>query len=215
MAKSAKTQATVVGTTIEALVKEGKALAKIWKQTNSLKDSTKASGFDTRLGKLMQELKAQSTQDSGQISRQVLVAHGIHTIDRRRRSEALWFVENQAECLEFMKASKKGFTSLTALQAAMRKANADTKPAKAEVSNVGQSDAKPAKAEPKMVQHSETKVSVPVTRSVMVNTIIKQCEANNLDLEKVIDDLIDRLNAQEAQVKKEAEMNLTLKKSIG
>jgi len=215
MAKSAKTQATVVGTTIDALVKEGKALARIWKQTNSLKDSTKASGFDTRLGKLMQELKAQSTLDSGQISRQVLVAHGIHTIDRRRRSEALWFVENQAECLEFMKASKKGFTSLTALQAAMRKANADTKPAKAEVSNVGQSDAKPAKAEPKMVQHSETKVSVPVTRSVMVNTIIKQCEANNLDLEKVIDDLIDRLNTQEEKARKEAEMNLTLKKSIG
>ena len=215
MAKSAKTQATVVGTTIDALVKEGKALAKIWKQTNSLKDSTKASGFDTRLGKLMQELKAQSTNDKGQISRQVLVAHGIHTIDRRRRSEALWFVENQAECLEFMKASKKGFTSLTALQAAMRKATATTEPAKAEVSNVGQSDDKPAKAEPKMVQHSETKVSVPVTRSVMVNTIIKQCEANGLDLEKVIDDLIERLNAQEAQVKKEAEMNLTLKKSIG
>jgi len=197
MAKSAKTQATVVGTTIDALVKEGKALAKIWKQTNSLKDSTKASGFDTRLGKLMQELKAQSTLDSGQISRQVLVAHGIHTIDRRRRSEALWFVENQAECLEFMKASKKGFTSLTALQAAMRKANADTKPAKAEPSNVGQSDAKPAKAEPKMVQHSETKVSVPVTRSVMVNTIIKQCEANGLELEQIIDDLISRLAKQE------------------
>ena len=215
MAKSAKTKATVVGTTIDALIKEGKALGRIWKQTNSLKDSTKASGFDTRLGKLMQELKAQSTLDSGQISRQVLVAHGIHTIDRRRRSEALWFVENQAECLEFMKASKKGFTSLTALQAAMRKANADTKPAKAEVSNVGQSDAKPAKAEPKMVQHSETKVSVPVTRSVMVNTIIKQCEANNLDLEKVIDDLIDRLNTQEEKARKEAEMNLTLKKSIG
>jgi len=197
MAKSAKTQATVVGTTIDALVKEGKALARIWKQTNSLKDSTKASGFDTRLGKLMQELKAQSTNDKGQISRQILVAHGIHTIDRRRRSEALWFVENQAECLEFMKASKKGFTSLTALQAAMRKANADTKPAKAEVSNVGQSDAKPAKAEPKMVQHSETKVSVPVTRSVMVNTIIKQCEANGLELEQIIDDLISRLAKQE------------------
>ena len=58
-----------------------------------------------------------------------------------------------------------------------------------------------------------TQVSVPVTRSVMVNTIIKQCEANQIDLEKVIDDLIDRLNAQEAKVKKEAEMNLTLKKS--
>jgi len=195
MAKSAKTQATVVGTTIDALVKEGKALARIWKQTNSLKDSTKASGFDTRLGKLMQELKAQSTLDSGQISRQVLVAHGIHTIDRRRRSEALWFVENQAECLEFMKASKKGFTSLTALQAAMRKANADTKPAKAEVSNVGQSD-EPKQA--KLVEQSETKVSVgPITRTKMVQTILKQCELNGLDLETIVDDLISAIAKQE------------------
>lgn len=198
MAKSAKTQATVVGTTIDALVKEGKALAKIWKQTNSLKDSTKASGFDTRLGKLMQELKAQSTNDKGQISRQVLVAHGIHTIDRRRRSEALWFVENQAECLEFMKASKKGFTSLSALQKAMNKASNEAKvsdkPAKAEVSDDGQSD---DTSPTKLVQHSETKVSVPVTRSVMVNTIIKQCEANGLNLEEVIDDLISRLAKQE------------------
>ena len=57
MANSAKTSNTVVGTTIDAMVKEGKALARIWKQTNSLKDTTKASGFDTRLGKLLQQLK--------------------------------------------------------------------------------------------------------------------------------------------------------------
>ena len=220
MAKSASTATNQVGTTLDALVKEGKALGKMWSTLNSVKQSTKANGFDTRLGKLLSTLKAQSAHDSGQIPTHVLRTHGIANIDRRRRSEALWFYENQAECMAFMEASKKGFTSLTALQSAMRKAaKADEaeapKPAKAEVSNVGQSDDKPAKAEPKMVQHSETKVSVPVTRSVMVNTIIKQCEANGLDLEKVIDDLIDRLNAQEAQVKKEAEMNLTLKKSIG
>ncbi len=148
MAKSSKTQTKVVGTTIDAMIKEGKALATIWKQTNSLTASTKAKGFDTRLGKLLQQLKASSSMDNGQISRQVLTTHGLHVIDRRRRSEALWFVENEVECREFIKASKKGFTSLTALQAAMRKASkeADTKPAKAEPVK-----AAPAKAEPSNV----------------------------------------------------------------
>ena len=197
MAKSAKSVSVVEGTSMDALVKEGKALARIWKQTNSLKDSTKASGFDTRLGKLLQQLKAQSSLDSGQVSRQTLTTYGIHTIDRRRRAEALWFVENEVECRDFMKASKKGFTSLSALQKAMNKASKEAEepkqPAKAEVSDVGQSDDKPTK----LVQHSETKVSVPVTRSVMVNTIIKQCEANGLNLEEVIDDLISKLALQE------------------
>ena len=194
MAKSAKTT-TVVGTTIDALIKEGKALGRIWKQTNSLKDSTKPNGFDTRLGKLLQELKAQSTLDSGQVSRQTLTTYGIHTIDRRRRAEALWFVENEVACREFMKASKKGFTSLSALQKAMNAAAKPAKPAKAEPSDVGQSEeAKPAK----LVQQSETKVSVgPITRTKMVDTIVKQCELNGLDLEQIIDDLMSKLALQE------------------
>ena len=199
MAKSASAKTNQVGTTLDALVKEGKALGKMWSTLNSVKQSTKANGFDTRLGKLLSTLKAQSAHDSGQIPTHVLRTHGIANIDRRRRAEALWFYENQAECVEFIKNSKKGFTSLTALQAAMRKAaKADeaeaSKPAKAEVSNVGQSDEpKPTK----LVQHSETKVSVPVTRTVMVNTIIKQCEANGLDLETIVDDLISAIAKQE------------------
>ena len=198
MAKSAKTKATVVGTTIDALIKEGKALGRIWKQTNSLKDSTKPNGFDTRLGKLLQELKAQSTLDSGQVSRQTLTTYGIHTIDRRRRAEALWFVENEEACRDFMKASKKGFTSLSALQKAMNAAKADQEPkqpAKAEPSDIGQSEeAKPAK----LVKQSETKVSVgPITRTKMVDTIVKQCELNGLNLEQIIDDLISQLALQE------------------
>ena len=198
MAKSAKSVSVVEGTSMDKLVKEGKALASIWKQTNSLKDSTKPNGFDTRLGKLLQQLKAQSTLDSGQVSRQTLTTYGIHTIDRRRRAEALWFVENEVACRDFMKASKKGFTSLSALQKAMNaaaKAEQEPKqPAKAEPSDVGQSD---DNKQAKLVQHSETKVSVPITRSVMVNTIIKQCEANGLELEQIIDDLISRLAKQE------------------
>jgi hypothetical protein len=193
MAKSA----TATGTTISALVAEGKALGKMWNAINSVKQTTKANGFDTRLGKLLSELKAQSTVDSGQIPTHVLRTHGIANIDRRRRSEALWFYENQADCVEFMKASKKGYTSLSALQKAMKaaskEATAEATVAKAKPSDVGQSDDKPTN----LVQHSETKVSVPVTRSTMVNTIIKQCEANGLELEQVIEDLISKLALQE------------------
>ena len=42
MTNSATTK-TTEGTTISALVKEGKALASIWKQTNSLKHTIKAN----------------------------------------------------------------------------------------------------------------------------------------------------------------------------
>ena len=136
MAKSATT-----GTSISALVAEGKALGKMWNAINSVKQTTKANGFDTRLGKLLSELKAQSTVDSGQIPTHVLRTHGIANIDRRRRSEALWFFENQADCVEFMKASKKGYTSLSALQKAMKAAakedTAEATVAKAKPSDVG------------------------------------------------------------------------------
>lgn len=191
MANSASTKsAVVVGTTIEAMVKEGKALARIWKQTNSLKDSTKANGFDTRLGKLLQQLKAQSTVDSGQISRQVLRDHGIHTIDRRRRAEALWFVENEVACREFMAKSQKGFTSLSALQKAMSKAAkaADEPTAKAEPSDVGQSKATATEGKTSGATEQRS-VKVQVTRSKMVDTILHHCEANGLNIEDIINDL--------------------------
>jgi len=200
MAKSsAKSVSVVEGTSMDALVKEGKALARIWKQTNSLKVSTKASGFDTRLGKLLQQLKAQSSLDSGQVSRQVLTAHGIHTIDRRRRAEALWFVENEVECRAFIAKSKKGFSSLTALQAAMRKAAtaAEQPTAKAEPSNVGQSsEAKQSGA----TEHRS--VSVQITRSKMVDTILHHCKENGLNIEDIINDLQSHVAKQQRKASK-------------
>jgi len=203
MAKSAKTVTKVEGTSIDALVKEGKALGKMWNAIHNVKQTTKANGFDTRLGKLLSTLKAQSSVDSGQIPTHVLRTHGIANIDRRRRSEALWFYENQAECLEFIKASKKGFTSLTALQAAMRKAAK----AAAEVSKVGQMDGKdtlvsdtgwvePQKAKATGATEQRS-VKVQITRTKMVDTIVKQCELNNLDLETIISDLQSQLAKQQ------------------
>ena len=106
----------VVNNTLES---EGKALATIWKGIvkGNFDNATKADGFDTRLGKLMLALKAEGGQ---RISTDRLKDCGINGIDKRRRSEALWFVENETACRDFIQASKKGFTSLTALQAAMK-----------------------------------------------------------------------------------------------
>ena len=196
MANSTKTENTVVGTTIDALVKEGKALARIWKQTNSLKDTTKANGFDTRLGKLLQELKAQSSLDSGQVSRQVLTAHGINTIDRRRRSEALWFVENEKECRDFIAKSKKGFSSLTALQAAMRKAaKAADEPTEGKPSNVGQSDTDSEAVKDNGVEHSSKKFTI--NRTKMVNDILLICKQSDFNVEDIIDDLMAHVAKQQ------------------
>ena len=198
MPNSTKTQTKVVGTTIDAMIKEGKALATIWKQTNSLKASTKASGFDTRLGKLLQQLKASSPLDSGQISRQTLTTHGVHIIDRRRRSEALWFVENEVDCREFMKSSKKGFTSLSALQRAAREAAKANTSSKEEDTN---SEADNSEAERSDVGPSEDKPKVVVTKTLLVNTILQQAEINKIDLEEVIMDLME---AQERKNQKVA-----------
>jgi hypothetical protein len=144
------------------------------------------------LGKLLQQLKANATTDAGQIPTHVLRTHGIQQIDRRRRAEALWFVENEKECREFIAKAKYKGSSLTALQAAMRKAakgSEEDQTAKAEPSNVGQSDEAPAKAD---------KAPVKITHKVMVNTILAQTELNGLDLEKIIEDLMAAIPAAKA-----------------
>ena len=192
MANSKKAQTKVVGTTIQAMVNEGKALKEIWEkrltsQRRTFTSDTNAKGFDTRLGKLLQQLKASSSMDSGQISREVLTAHGLHVIDRRRRSEALWFVENEVECREFIKASKKGFTSLTALQAAMRKAS---KEAEAPTAKAEPVKAAPAKAEPSNVGQSR-----PVTKQVVFDKLVKVCDANGIDMLELAEMIIDHSTA--------------------
>lgn len=190
MAKSVKvSKSTQDGTKLDDLVKEGKALGKMWSNLHNVRQSTKANGFDTRLGKLLVELKAQSSLDSGQISRQTLTIHGIHNIDRRRRSEALWFVENEVACRAFMDCSKKGFTSLTALQKAMRDAaKADDEPtAKADkVSNVGQSD---EVNDTGWVEVDKGTYSLGNTRTAIVDAIFAHCNDHQIDIETIIADL--------------------------
>ena len=158
---------------INTLEAEGFALAKEWKSIckadkTRFTKSTKADGFDTRLGKLMFALKQEA---NGRIPSQRLKDCGINGIDKRRRSEALWFVENETEARQFIQASKKGFTSLTALQAAMRKSakadKADEQPKADTESNVGLD-------EPKVQEQS------PITASDIALEALVQCESNGV-----------------------------------
>ena len=188
--KSTAKTVTVEGTSMDALVKEGKALGSIWRQVNSLKQTIKENGFDTRLGNLLKQLK--SNCGSSKIPTHVLRTHGIAAIDRRRRSEALWFIENETECREYIAKAKYKGSSLTALQAAMRKATkgseetttegeTQTETTEGETSNVGQSQPPQQK----------------ITHTVMVNTIVKQAHLNELDLEEIIEDLMIVLENRE------------------
>ena len=194
---NSKSTAKTQGTSIQADIAEGKALFDIWKKKEATAKAaftkdTKAEGFDTRLGNLLLKLQKASSMNGGRISREILATHNLHKIDKRRRSEALWFVKNQAEATAFIETSKKGFTSLTALQAAMRKAAKADKPqttegetqtetTEGETSNVGQS------------QPPKEKVS----HKAMVNTIVKQAHFHGLDLEEIIEDLMIVLENRE------------------
>jgi len=175
---------------LNTLEAEGKALAKEWTKICKadkarFTKSTKADGFDTRLGKLMFALKQES---EGRIPSARLKECGINSIDKRRRSEALWFVENEDAARDFIKASKKGFTSLTALQAAMRKSakadEASEQPEADAESNVGLD-------EPQVQEQSQ-----PKTAGDIALEAILQAELHNVsiaDLEVALQDAINLL----------------------
>lgn len=173
---------------LNTLETEGFILAAEWKKickadVRRFNAFTKADGFDTRLGKLLQQLKAEGGQ---RISSQRLKDCGIHIVDKRRRSEALWFVENEVECRKFIAESKKGFTSLTALQAAMRKAKPsaqDTANTEGEVkSNVGPTDTDQPSA--------QTDAPRIVTKGEIVKQLKAVCKANDINILDVIDDIL-------------------------
>ena len=182
MATPNQNQTTSIGDDIA----EGKALGKMWRQINDLKQTVKANGFDTRLGKLLQKLKASSPVDSGQISRQTLVTHGINGIDKRRRSEALWFADNEVECREFIAKGKFKGSSLTALKAAMRKADNPMTLVSPEV-KAEPTEQPTAKAEPSNVGPNP---NLKVTPQLVVDKMMDIVKGNGLDLEEIIEMLM-------------------------
>ena len=171
---------------LNTLETEGFILAAEWKKISKADERrfatfTKADGFDTRLGKLLQQLKLEGGQ---RISSQRLKDCGINIVDKRRRSEALWFVENEKECRQFIAESKKGFTSLTALQAAMRKSAEGT--GKAETANTE------GEAKSNVGPTSEAKEAAKptITKGDIVKQLKAVCEANGINVLDIVDDIL-------------------------
>ena len=110
------------------LESRGQVIAKEYKVlANAEKHLAKRTNvFDTALGELMFELKCE--QDGKRIPTSRLQDCGIHNIPKQRRADALFYVENKAECDKVAEPSEKGFTNMNALVKATQKARKADEP---------------------------------------------------------------------------------------
>ena len=165
---------------------EGLALAKAWRSRDrkdknqfnvDIKDEgqfdpsqKRPSGLLVRTGFIMSQIKINNT---------TLELSGLKNLDRRRRSECHWFYENHKECLEFISKSKKGYTNLSALDKAMKKAN---KQPKVEDKETDASVATDSEATSNEVEQSDVgQTQLPTTKYDLAKEIMKTCLANNID----------------------------------
>lgn len=172
---------------------QGADIARQWKaiktkqtkfERTEFQAHTKANGFDMQLGKLMVAL---TEECEGRIKSTRLADCGINIVDKRRRSEAKWFVENEVEAREFIAKSKKGFTSLTALQSAMSKANkkqASSTDDKASTDNPKTSGAK--------------QLPVELSKDEIFKQLIKVCNDSGVDIMDIAEMLLREADAIEA-----------------
>tara|TARA_R110002096_G_scaffold143589_1_gene299826 strand:+ start:54 stop:635 length:582 start_codon:yes stop_codon:yes gene_type:complete len=184
---------------ITTLEDQGKALAEEWEvitkgDKKRFNKSTKTDGFDTKLGQLMVELKAEGGE---RIASQRLRDCHLHLISKQRRAEALWFVENEDAARKFIAESKKGYTSLSALQKAFTKSN---KP-KAEDTEDTNSE-----ADVKSDVGPTEEPTVIVTKELVFKHLVSVCDANNIDLLDIAEMLmeVDRVSEAEAEETKVA-----------
>ena len=167
---------------INTLESEGSALAEMYKkeQTSLKKKFTQSIKMDQlsyRLGKLLNTLSAEA--EGGRIKSKRLAEVGIANIDKRRRAEALWFYQNYKKATAFIKASKKGFTSLTALQLAMKKADKSNDGPSTEGDTEGNTEGKPS----------------TVNAESIVANVLATAEKHNIDIQQVVLMLIDSATA--------------------
>ena len=172
---------------------QGADIARQWKAITKgdkarFTQHTQANGFDMQLGKLMVAL---SEECEGRIKSSRLADCGINVVDKRRRSEAMWFVNNEVEAREFIAKSKKGFTSLSALQKAIAIAN--KKPSSKD--DTTSTDKPKADATPKT---SEAKL---LTKDEVFKQLLDMCNQNDVETYDIAQMLVDMHTDAEQAVK--------------
>ena len=133
----------------KAYHKEQKSL-----RTKTTKMVFSTESFEYQLGCLQSQIL--TIENVKIISKALALKYGINSIDKRRKSEALWLFSNHSNIVTWLRQNpKKRFTSLTALQRAYSLANKPKEEAStqeeilqiedksSEQSNVGHSEEKP------------------------------------------------------------------------
>ncbi len=91
------------------------------------KRDIKPDGFGVRLAQV--QIATRVALKVERIPSATLKQLGLDKVSSALRSEWVWFVQNETAAREFIKASKKGFTNVSALKTAMAKAaKAEEKP---------------------------------------------------------------------------------------
>ena len=166
------------------------------KETKSLQSKTtkvvrNTDSVDYQLGNLQSDiLKLENVKV---ISKELAKKYGIHTIDRRRRSEALWLFRNFTEVNAWLDKTKKRFINLSSLQKAFNKA---TKPKTDETKsqeNETQSQDSPKSDtnEPKAQEKKQ------MTASDLALEVLVQLEMHNISIK----DFAREINSQYKQNK--------------
>ena len=175
-------------TNISTLQSIGSNLTKTYhKEQKSLRTKTtkmvfSTESFEYQLGSLQSQIL--TIENVKIISKALALKYGINSIDKRRKSEALWLFSNHSNIVTWLRQNpKKRFTSLTALQRAYNLANKPKEETStqeeilqiedksSEVSNVGQS----VKEEPKVQKKlTASDIAFETVLAVDTNGISKQ-----------------------------------------
>ena len=154
------------------------------KETKSLQSKTtkvvrNTDSVDYQLGNLQSDiLKLENVKV---ISKELAKKYGIHTIDRRRRSEALWLFRNFTEVNAWLDKTKKRFINLSSLQKAFNKA---TKP-KSDKPKASDDSPKSDTDEPKAQADAPKKLTVS---DLALETLV-QIDVNNIDMMEFLTEL--------------------------
>ena len=161
------------------------------KETKSLQSKTtkvvrNTDSVDYQLGNLQSDiLKLENVKV---ISKELAKKYGIHTIDRRRRSEALWLFRNFTEVNAWLDKTKKRFINLSSLQKAFNKANkpkTDEPKAQEETETESQDSPKSDTDEPKAQEEKPKKLTVS---EIALETLV-QIDVNNIDMKDFLNEL--------------------------
>ena len=182
-----KTSEEKVLSTLEA---EGHEIAKLF-LTIDKRDKgnlTKDLPSFLALGQLIATLKRES--EAGRISSDRLKDCGINKIDKRRRSEALWFADNEKSVNAFKAKSKKGFTSLSALQRAWKEAQPKDEVLEPETSDPV-SEGEQGEPVASVVTHNEISVA---------ESVIELCKLHGINLAQVTELLQEHCDVTETSI---------------